>query len=129
MSKIGVIGGGTMGARHRRSRRTRRNTSAGLGKDAEICAAAPDRIESSLARTVRSGRLDSAGAGRRHIRVTADITEFGDRDHFACVKHPGQTARAQISCDSEDLTVQATCAERAGDHGPTRACARIDLRS
>jgi 3-hydroxybutyryl-CoA dehydrogenase len=34
-----------------------------------------------LAWAVRSGRLDSAGAARRRIRVTADITEFGgDRD-------------------------------------------------
>ncbi len=82
MERVGVVGGGTMGAGIA-------EVCARAGCDVVVVEVSPDaadgarrRVESSLGRAVRSGRLqDSASADAlARIRFTTDLAEFGDRD-------------------------------------------------
>ncbi|GGF93813.1 3-hydroxybutyryl-CoA dehydrogenase [Rhodococcoides trifolii] len=82
MNKLGVIGGGTMGAGIAEVAARARSTVLVLERDEEAADAAVARIEKSLARAVKSGRLDkdaSADAIGR-ITVTTTIEDFADRE-------------------------------------------------
>lgn len=82
MEKIGVVGGGTMGAGIA-------EVSARAGCDVVVSEVTPasarrahDRVEASLARAVRSGRVDSTVADEvlGRLRVDVGLDCLADRD-------------------------------------------------
>ncbi|MBB5917346.1 3-hydroxybutyryl-CoA dehydrogenase [Nocardia transvalensis] len=82
MQRIGVIGGGTMGAGIAEVAARAGGQVIVLERDAEAAAAAVARIEKSLARAVKSGRLEQADAdaARARVTLTVDIGDFADRE-------------------------------------------------
>ncbi|MBS9375072.1 3-hydroxybutyryl-CoA dehydrogenase [Rhodococcus sp. B50] len=82
VEKVGVIGGGTMGAGIA-------EVCAKAGSDVlvketteEFAAAARERLKKSIGRGVKSGKItqEDADAVLGRIRVTLDLNEFADRD-------------------------------------------------
>jgi 3-hydroxybutyryl-CoA dehydrogenase len=82
MQRIGVIGGGTMGAGIAEVVARAGGSVLVLERDRETAAAADARIDKSLARAVKSGKLaqDEAAAARARITLTTVIDEFADRE-------------------------------------------------
>ncbi|MFX0579383.1 3-hydroxybutyryl-CoA dehydrogenase [Nocardia nepalensis] len=82
MQRIGVIGGGTMGAGIAEVAARAGGEVLVLERDTDTADAAVARIEKSLARAVKSGRLEqtAADAARARIIVTTKIEEFADRE-------------------------------------------------
>jgi 3-hydroxybutyryl-CoA dehydrogenase len=81
IERVGVVGCGLMGSGIA-------EVCARAGLDVIVTEASPDalnagrtRIEKSLARAVRNGKLDEAGreAALGHLRLTTDLGEFADR--------------------------------------------------
>lgn len=82
MELVGVVGGGTMGAGIAEVC-ARSGSSVLVLETTEVTAsAARERIEKSLARGVKAGKLtrDDADAVLTRVRVTLSIDEFADRD-------------------------------------------------
>ncbi|GAB2505057.1 3-hydroxybutyryl-CoA dehydrogenase [Nocardia heshunensis] len=82
MERIGVIGGGTMGAGIAEVAARAGSSVLILERDAEAAAAAETRIDKSLARAVKSGRLEQADAdaARGRVVLTTSIDDFADRE-------------------------------------------------
>ncbi|MCX4098066.1 3-hydroxybutyryl-CoA dehydrogenase [Nocardia sp. alder85J] len=82
MDRIGVIGGGTMGAGIAEVAARAGGTVLVLERDREAADAAEARIGTSLARAVKSGRLEQAAAdeARARITLTTSIDDFADRE-------------------------------------------------
>jgi 3-hydroxybutyryl-CoA dehydrogenase len=82
VQRIGVIGGGTMGAGIAEVAARAGGEVLVLERDTDAADAAVARIEKSLARAVKSGRLEqtAADAARARITVTTKIEEFADRE-------------------------------------------------
>ncbi|MGY4099932.1 3-hydroxybutyryl-CoA dehydrogenase [Nocardia sp. R16R-3T] len=82
MEYIGVIGGGTMGAGIAEVAARAGGSVLVLERDTETADAAVGRIGTSLARAVKSGRLEQseADAARARITVTTSIDDFADRE-------------------------------------------------
>ncbi|MFE3196136.1 3-hydroxybutyryl-CoA dehydrogenase [Nocardia sp. NPDC059240] len=82
MERIGVIGGGTMGAGIAEVAARAGSSVLILERDAEAAAAAETRIDKSLARAVKSGRLEQADAdaARGRVTLTTSIDDFADRE-------------------------------------------------
>ncbi|WP_433754417.1 3-hydroxybutyryl-CoA dehydrogenase [Nocardia sp. CA-135398] len=82
MERIGVIGGGTMGAGIAEVAARAGGSVLVLERDTEAADAAVGRIEKSLARAVKSGRLEQAAAdaARANITLTTSIDDFADRE-------------------------------------------------
>ncbi|MGH3804290.1 MAG: 3-hydroxyacyl-CoA dehydrogenase NAD-binding domain-containing protein, partial [Pseudonocardiaceae bacterium] len=79
---VGVIGGGTMGAGIAEVCIKAGSSVLILETKPEFAEAAQARIEKSLARGVKAGKLDqeAADAALARVRVTLDIDDFADRD-------------------------------------------------
>jgi 3-hydroxybutyryl-CoA dehydrogenase len=82
VQRIGVIGGGTMGAGIAEVVARAGGAVLVLERDPAAAGAATERIEKSLARAVKSGRLDQADAdaARARITLTTSIDDFADRE-------------------------------------------------
>ncbi|WP_070377366.1 3-hydroxybutyryl-CoA dehydrogenase [Rhodococcus sp. WMMA185] len=82
MKLVGVIGGGTMGAGIAEVCIKAGSAVLVLETKQEFAEAAQARIEKSLARAVKAGKLEQADANEAlaRVRVTLDIEEFADRD-------------------------------------------------
>ncbi|RMI35158.1 3-hydroxybutyryl-CoA dehydrogenase [Nocardia stercoris] len=82
MERIGVIGGGTMGAGIAEVAAKAGSSVLVLERDADAAAAAQARIEKSIARGVKAGKLsqEDADAAVARITLTTDIGEFADRE-------------------------------------------------
>jgi 3-hydroxybutyryl-CoA dehydrogenase len=82
LDKLGVIGGGTMGAGIAEVAARAGSTVLVLERDEEAADAAVARIEKSLARAVKSGRLDDNASAEAlgRITVTTTIEDFADRE-------------------------------------------------
>jgi 3-hydroxybutyryl-CoA dehydrogenase len=82
VQRIGVIGGGTMGAGIAEVAARAGGEVLVLERDTDAADAAVARIEKSLARAVKSGRLEqtAADAARARITVNTKIEEFADRE-------------------------------------------------
>ncbi|MGW4248884.1 3-hydroxybutyryl-CoA dehydrogenase [Nocardia sp. NPDC004722] len=82
MERIGVIGGGTMGAGIAEVAARAGSSVLILERDTEAAAAAEARIDKSLARAVKSGRLEQADAdaARGRVTLTTSIDDFADRE-------------------------------------------------
>ncbi|OZF42046.1 3-hydroxybutyryl-CoA dehydrogenase [Rhodococcus sp. 14-2470-1a] len=82
MKKVGVIGGGTMGAGIAEVVARAGDPVLVLERDTDSATAAQTRIAASLGRAVTSGRLTHAAAdtARDLVTVTLDLNEFADRD-------------------------------------------------
>ncbi|MGW5110099.1 FAD-dependent oxidoreductase, partial [Nocardia sp. NPDC004123] len=82
MQRIGVIGGGTMGAGIAEVAARAGGSVLVLERDTAAADAAVSRIEKSLARAVKSGRLEQAAAdeARARITLTTSIDDFADRE-------------------------------------------------
>ncbi|MGU3437975.1 3-hydroxybutyryl-CoA dehydrogenase [Actinomycetes bacterium M1A6_2h] len=82
MNKLGVIGGGTMGAGIAEVAARAGSTVLVLERDEDAADAAVARIEKSLARAVKSGRLeqDASAEALGRITVTTTIEDFADRE-------------------------------------------------
>lgn len=82
MNKVGVIGGGTMGAGIAEIVARAGDPVLVLERDTASAVAASERIDTSLARAVKSGRLtqDAADAARGLIEVTLNLGDFADRE-------------------------------------------------
>ncbi|OZD06565.1 3-hydroxybutyryl-CoA dehydrogenase [Rhodococcus sp. 06-235-1A] len=82
MTRVGVIGGGTMGAGIAEVVARAGDPVLVLERGTEAASAASQRIDTSLARAVKSGRLTRAAAAdaRSLVTVTLDLGEFADRD-------------------------------------------------
>ncbi|MEV0945237.1 3-hydroxybutyryl-CoA dehydrogenase [Rhodococcus sp. NPDC049939] len=82
MELVGVIGGGTMGAGIAEVCIKAGSSVLVLETKQEFAEAARARIEKSLARGVKAGKLEQsdADAALARVRVTLDIEEFADRD-------------------------------------------------
>ena len=82
MELVGVIGGGTMGAGIAEVCIKAGSSVLILETKPEYAEAAQARIEKSLARGVKAGKLDqdAADAALARVRVTLDIEDFADRD-------------------------------------------------
>jgi 3-hydroxybutyryl-CoA dehydrogenase len=80
--QVGVVGGGTMGAGIAEVIARAGDVVLILERDTDAASAALARIENSLSRAVRSGRLDEAGAAAAlgRIDTTLDIGDFADRE-------------------------------------------------
>ena len=81
MTKVGVIGGGTMGAGIAEVIARAGDEVIVLERDAESASAATARIEKSLARAVKSGRLEQGAAdeARARVTLTLNLDDFADR--------------------------------------------------
>ncbi|GAB11383.1 3-hydroxyacyl-CoA dehydrogenase [Gordonia araii NBRC 100433] len=81
MKNVGVIGGGTMGAGIAEVL-ARAGSTVRVVERAEAIEAAQQRIEKSLARAVKSGRLsdDDAKAALDRITITSDLSTFADAE-------------------------------------------------
>ena len=79
---VGVIGGGTMGAGIAEVCAKAGSSVLILETKQEYADAAQARVEKSLARGVKSGKLEQAAAddALARVRVTLDMGEFADRD-------------------------------------------------
>ncbi|MDQ0618399.1 3-hydroxybutyryl-CoA dehydrogenase [Arthrobacter globiformis] len=79
--RVGVIGGGTMGAGIAEVIARAGDSVLILERDTDAASAARARIKNSLSRAVKSGRLDEAGAAAAlgRIDTTLDIGDFADR--------------------------------------------------
>ncbi|NIL78351.1 3-hydroxybutyryl-CoA dehydrogenase [Rhodococcus sp. B10] len=82
MYKVGVIGGGTMGAGIAEVVARAGDPVLVLERDTASAAAASQRIDTSLARAVNSGRLTqgAADAARNLVDVTLNLGDFADRE-------------------------------------------------
>ncbi|MFE3700723.1 3-hydroxyacyl-CoA dehydrogenase NAD-binding domain-containing protein, partial [Nocardia tengchongensis] len=82
MERIGVIGGGTMGAGIAEVAARAGGSVLILERDTAAADAAVERIEKSLARAVKSGRLEQAASdeARARIALTTSIDDFADRE-------------------------------------------------
>jgi 3-hydroxybutyryl-CoA dehydrogenase len=82
MERIGVIGGGTMGAGIAEVAARTGGSVLVLERDTEAADAAAARIEKSLTRAAKSGRLEQtdADAARARITLTSSIADFADRE-------------------------------------------------
>lgn len=82
MELVGVIGGGTMGAGIAEVCVKAGSSVLILETKQEFADAALGRVEKSLARGVKSGKLsqEDADAARARVGVTLDIEDFADRD-------------------------------------------------
>jgi 3-hydroxybutyryl-CoA dehydrogenase len=85
MKSVGVIGGGTMGAGIAEVIARAGDTVRILERDDAAAAAATARIDASMARAVKSGRLDAAAAADALTRIETtldldDLDDFADRD-------------------------------------------------
>ncbi|NLE78256.1 MAG: 3-hydroxybutyryl-CoA dehydrogenase [Rhodococcus sp.] len=82
MELVGVIGGGTMGAGIAEVCVKAGSSVLILETKQEFADAALGRVEKSLARGVKSGKLsqEDADAARARVDVTLDIEDFADRD-------------------------------------------------
>ncbi len=82
MKRVGVIGGGTMGAGIAEVAARAGDSLTILERDTTSANAATDRIQSSLARAVKSGRLDNHASADifARIDVTLGIEDFADRN-------------------------------------------------
>ncbi|GAM50414.1 3-hydroxybutyryl-CoA dehydrogenase [Nocardia seriolae] len=82
VERIGVIGGGTMGAGIAEVAARAGGSVLVLERDTEAADAAVARIEKSLARAVKSGRVEQADAdaARARITLTTSIEDFADRE-------------------------------------------------
>ncbi len=81
MTKVGIIGGGTMGAGIAEVVARAGDEVLVLERDADSAAAATTRIDKSLARAVKSGRLEQeeADGARERVTLTLDLDDFADR--------------------------------------------------
>ncbi len=82
MTLLGVVGGGTMGAGIAEVAARAGDDVIVLERDQEAAAAATARIEKSLARAVKSGKLsdDESAAALGRLRTSTSVSEFGDRE-------------------------------------------------
>ncbi|MFT4127724.1 MAG: 3-hydroxybutyryl-CoA dehydrogenase [Gordonia sp. (in: high G+C Gram-positive bacteria)] len=82
MTQLGVIGGGTMGAGIAEVAAKAGDAVLVLERDQEAADAATARIEKSLARGVKSGKIsrEDADAALARIQTTTTIDDFADRD-------------------------------------------------
>lgn len=82
MKRVGVIGGGTMGAGIAEVVARAGDSVPIMERDTTSANAATDRIQSSLARAVKSGRLDTNASAdiSARINVTLGIEDFADHN-------------------------------------------------
>ncbi|GAB90853.1 3-hydroxybutyryl-CoA dehydrogenase [Gordonia rhizosphera] len=82
MTHLGVVGGGTMGAGIAEVAARAGDDVLILERDQEAADAALARIEKSLGRAVKSGRLadDELTAAMARLQTTTSIADFGDRE-------------------------------------------------
>ena len=82
ITKVGVIGGGTMGAGIAEVAARAGNDVLVLERDRDAADAARARIDQSLARAVEAGRIDQRQAieVQSHITLTTTIGDFADRE-------------------------------------------------
>ena len=73
MKRVGVIGDGTMGAGIAEIVAREGNSVIILERDTTSASAAADRIQSSLARAVKSGRLDNNASADIFARINVAL--------------------------------------------------------